>query len=233
MKKITIIFLPALYITMSLFAQEQDRILVKAGTSLLDHFTVSERYLYPEFTAGQVIFRQPAYSERKLNYNILNGEIEFIQGHDTLSIANTEDVKLVVIQEDTFYYNDVFIKQIRGGYPKVGVRDIFELKEVLKKDSYGVSSSGSSRISFNALPADGNIYKLKGNHDMVFERIREYYISTPWSGFISFNKKNVFLLYPGEKKQIKSYLKSNKVKFETEAELLGLAEFLASFEEHE
>lgn len=231
MKKMTFILLPALFINILLFAQEQEQILVEAGTSLLDHFTVSERYLYPEFLTGQVIFRHPAYSERKLNYNFLNGEIEFIQGHDTLSIANKEDIKLIAIEEDTFYYNNAYVKQIKSDYPKVGIRDIVELKEVLKKDPYGVSSSGSSRISYNALPSDGNIYKLKGNHDMIFQRIREYYLSTPWSGFLLFNKKNVFLLYPGEKKYIKSYLKSEQVKFDSEDDLLGLAEFLRAFED--
>ena len=228
MKKTGSIFLALFFANLFLFAQDQELIFVKAGTSLMDQFTVSERYLYPEFTNGLIFFRFNTYSERKFNYNYLNGEIEYLQGSDTLAIANEEDIKLIAIEEDTFYYNDAYVKQIRSGDPKVGVRDFLELKEVQKKDPYGVSSSGSSRISYNALPNDGNLYKLRGDHDMIFQRTRQYYLSTPWSGFLLFTRKNVMLLYPGNKKQIKSYLKTNKTKFDTEEDLFRLADYLGT-----
>jgi hypothetical protein len=228
MKKISIIIIPALFVQMLLFAQDQDQILVEAGTSLLDHVPVSERYLYPAFTTGWILLKQHAYSERKLNYNFLNGEIEFLQGSDTLSIVNKKDIALIVIKEDTFYYHDDYVKQIRSDYPKVGIRDFYELKEIKKKDPYGISSAGSARISYNALPSDGNLYKLTGNQDMVFGKTREYYLATSWSGFLLVTRKNLRLLYPGKWNRIKAYLKSHRLKFDSQDDVLGLAAFIGT-----
>ena len=230
MKKAGIIFLTLFFTNLFLLAQDQELIFVKGGTSLLDQFTVLERYLYPGFMTGRIIFNHNAYSERKLNYNYLNGEIEFLQGSDTLSIANKKDIKLIIVKEDTFYYDKEYIQQIRSDYPKVGVREFIELKEIRKKDSYGVSSSGSSRISYNTLPSDGNSYRLRTSNDMVFKRTRVYYLSTSWSGFLLFTRKNVMLLYPGDKKRIKSYLKSNRIKFESEDDLFKLTDYLGTLE---
>jgi hypothetical protein len=226
MEKILIFFFPALLISISLLAQDQDLIIVKAGTALLDHFTVSERYLYPEFTTGKVFFKNNAYSERKFNYNYLAGEMEFLQQSDTLSIINKEDIKLIVVATDTFYYDKGYIEQIKNVYPKVGIKQFIELKEIQKKDSYGIASSGGSTISYNSMASDGQLYKLKANSDMVFRRTRLYYISTQESGFVFFNKKNVFQLFPKSKDKIKSYLKTNKIKFDSGDELLKLAEYL-------
>ncbi|HAM08965.1 MAG: hypothetical protein A2X05_11590 [Bacteroidetes bacterium GWE2_41_25] len=216
----------ALILTGSLSAQNNDLIVVKAGTKLLDYFTVAERYLYSEFIPGRVIFTNGSQSDRNLNYNFIAGEIEFIQRHDTLSIANRKDVRMVLIAQDTFYYDNGYIELIRSGSPGIGQKQFIDLKEIQKKDPYGTASSGGASSSYSSLPADGNFYKLTADKDIVFKKTIRYYIKLTENDFRLFNRKNVLDLYPGSKKTIKSYLKTNKVKFDSKEDLFKLAEFL-------
>jgi hypothetical protein len=154
--------------------------------------------------------------------------MEYLQESDTLSIINKKDIKSIIIAQDTFYYDMGYILQIKDGYPKVGLKELIEFKEIQKKDQYGIMSSGGSSVSYNALPAEGNYYQLKANQDMVFERTRLYYISTKKSSFVHFIRKNVLKLFPMHKRNIKSFLKTNKINFDSGDDLLRLAEYLGT-----
>jgi len=226
MKRTLLTLSTLLILNIFLSAQKNDLIVVKAGTKLYDYFTVSERYLYSEFIPGRILFKNGVHSDRNVNYNFLAGEIEFIQRFDTLSIANRKDIKMVVIAQDTFYYDNGFIELIMSGSPGVGRKQFIELKEIQKKDPYGVSSSGGATNSYGSLPSNGNFYKLTADKDMVFQKTIRYYIIKTDNDFQLFNKNNLMSLYPESKKTIKSYLKTNNVKFDSEEDLLKLAEFL-------
>jgi hypothetical protein len=228
MKKIVLLIVPAILLNLCLSAQKQEVIVVKAGTKLLDYFTVKERYLYSEFTPGKILLLNGNYSVKKLNYNFLAGEIEFIDKTDTLSIANKRDIKLISVAQDTFHYDKGYIEQIRSNYPKVGLKQFIELKEIQTKDTYGVSSTGGASTTYSSLPVDGSFYKLVANKDMLFKKTIQYYISTKDSGFQFFNRKTVLALFPENEDKIREYLKANRIKFDSREDLLRLADFLGT-----
>jgi hypothetical protein len=228
MKNIFLIISFLLVLNVSLAGQNYKPVTVKAGRSVLEYFPLKERYRYADFTPGKVIFKSGIYSETKLNYNILMGEMEFIKSTDTLSVVNKKDILLIAITSDTFFYDNAYFELLAGGSVKVVLKQFIKLKEILKKDSYGVSSSGSSRESYNSLPSESNFYKLKANDDLVFQRTLEYYLVTPSNEFVQFTRKNVLKLYPLKEDMIKSYLKSNKVDFNSREDLLRLADNLKS-----
>jgi hypothetical protein len=226
MKKNVVFICSILILNFSLSAQKTELVTVKAGTKVIDYFPLKERYRYPEFTTGQVLFKNGAGSTSKLNYNLLMGEMEFIQYRDTLSIIKKKDIRLIVVAQDTFYYDNGYLEQIAGGQFKVVLKEYIKLKEILSKDSYGTSSSGSATNSYGYLPSDGNFYKLAANKDMVFQKTQEYYFATPSSGFVQYSKKNVIRFFPQKEDDIKAYLKSNKVDFDSREDLLRLADYL-------
>jgi hypothetical protein len=227
MKKIVIIIYSILLLNISLSAQKNEPVVVKAGTMILDYFPFQERYRYPAFTPGQVIFKNGVINSINLNYNLLMDELEFIQSRDTLSIKKKKEIRYVVVAIDTFLYNNGFLEQIYSGVVKVGLRQRIELKQVLKKDPYGTSSPASATESYGLLPTDGNLYKLTVNEDMVFQKTQEYFLATSSSGFVQFRKKSVLQLFPGKSDAIKGYLKSNRVDFDSREDLLRLADFLS------
>jgi hypothetical protein len=227
MKKNIFLICSFLYLSVSLSAQKYEPVIVKAGTKILDYFPFEERYRFPAFTPGQVIFKNGNVNSIKLNYNLLMDNMEFIQSADTLTFVRKKDIRYIVITADTFYYDNGYLEQIYSGAVKVAVRQRIKLKEVLKKDSYGTSSSGSSTNSYGLLPTEGSFYKLTINEDMVFQKMLEFYLSTSSNGFVQFKKKSVLQLFPGKNEAIKSYIKSNKVDFDSREDLLKLADFLS------
>lgn len=226
MKRILILICLAFFSGLFVFAQKDELITVKAGTKILDCFPLSERYLYPEFISGRVVFENDIYTERHFNYNYLLGEMEFIQVRDTLSIINKRDIKHISVAQDTFYYDKGYIKLLRGGALKLGMKEFIELKEIQNKDPYGVASSAAATTSYGSMPLDGNFYKLTANKDMIFQRTRQFYLSLPGGDFILVNRKNLIGMFPSKEDEIKSYLKANKVKFDSRDDILKLTDFL-------
>jgi hypothetical protein len=228
MKKVLFFLCYLLIINVSLSAQKYAPVTVRAGMKVVDCFPFNERYLYKEFTAGRIQLNNGIVSDKMLNYDFLNGEIEYIKGKDTLAIANAKDIRHIIVATDTFYcYKGAYLQLISGGALKVALKQYIKLKEVQKKDSYGTSSAGSATNSYGMLPEAGNFYKLVANEDMVFQRTLEYYISDPDGEFDQYNKKNVLHLYPQNEKEIKAYIKSAKINFDKRDDLLRLAGYLS------
>lgn len=228
MKKFVFIICSILFLNISLAAQKNKLIVVKAGRNVGDYFPVEERYRFPEFSAGKAVFRSGVFSEARFNYNLLQNEMEFIQTRDTLTIVNKKDVRYIVVSADTFYYDNGYIEIISGGPLKVGMKKYYKLNDVQKTDSYGIASSGSSRESYSGLSTNGNFYKLKATSDMIFQKNIEYYLSPKPGEFIPFRKNSVIKLFPAKESEIKSYLKTNKVDFDSQDDLLKFAGYLNS-----
>jgi hypothetical protein len=108
----------------------------------------------------------------------------------------------------------------------VALRQSISLKNILKRDSYGSSSSNSSTDSFSSIETTGKTYKLISNQDRVFEKTVQYFIAKASGSFVPFNKKKVLQLFPEKKELIQEYLKTNKTDFDSKADLLHFAGFL-------
>lgn len=227
MKNIIVLICSILTLNISLSAQKNDLVTVKSGSRILDYFPFQDRYRYSQFVPGKVYFKNNTFSAFKMNYNFLLGEMQFIKSRDTLVVVNTKDIKHIIIEQDTFLYDKGYMEVISQKGPiQVTLNEYIKLKEVLKKDSYGTASSGSSTKSYNTMRADGNFYKLTVNEDLVFQRVRDYYLFTTASGFEPYSKKNVLKLLPQNEDEIKSYLKSNDIDFKSREDLIKLAGYI-------
>lgn len=211
-----------------LYGQDEEAIIVKKGTTLLDYFSPSERYLYPEFKKGKVVFNEKTYLGIKLNYHYLNGEIEFLNQTDTMTIVDKKELKSVIIAEDTFFYDGGYILQLKSGHPTIGLKESIEFKDYIKKDGVGSTSSAGSSKSYSSVTTGGGVHKLTADADLIFRRTKTFYILMPDGDFDLFNKKNICKLFSKNKEEIKSYLKSNNIKFDSQDDVLKLAEYLES-----
>jgi hypothetical protein len=202
---------------------------VKAGTKVLDYFPVGERYLYPEFKEGQIIFKNGSINKARLNYNFVLGEIVFNQGKDTLAINRKKELRECIVDQDTFLYDNGFMKLIHSGNVRVGFKQYVKFKDVLKKGAMGTTARGASIDSYNSMTAIGNLYDLVPDEDIELQKMKEYFISYSFSSFVQFRKKFVLDLFPQHTDEIKSYLKSYKVDYDSEKDLMRLADYLQKF----
>ncbi len=227
MKKSFIFILTALFLSGSLPAQYYKIVTVQAGTKVSDKFPVSTRYLYPQFTDGQVYMKNGSVSPNRLNYNIFLGEIEFINEKDTMMITRKKDMNLVTVAQDTFIYRNGYLKLIHSGNVKVLLSDKIILKDIVKKGAMGTANRTTSVDSYTILPVDRKLYDLVYAEDLEFQRTLDFYILTSSGELIQFRKKNVLGLYPEKESEIQKYLKTNKVSFEKQEDILRFADFLS------
>jgi len=210
----------------NLGAQQTRPVTVKAGTRIMDYFPAQERYRYPEFTEGLCILRNGTVNPGRYNYNFLTGEMEFLRFPDTLSISGKEDIDLITIAADTFYYHNGYLELIRSGSPEVFLKKNIIIKEILKKGAFGVVNRGASFESYTGVDPRGLSFNRIQNEDMGLQNAVLWVFSTYPGEFLRFSRKNVFDAFPAKKEFIKEYLKSNDIDFESMEDILNLADFL-------
>jgi hypothetical protein len=232
MKNITFLFVYLFLLVSPLTGQERTTITVKAGTRVIDYFPFNERYRYPEFIQGKVMFKNGNYTVTKFNYSILYGEMHFIQGKDTLSVANVKDIRYVQIMQDTFYYDDGFHEALAGYDPAImTVKQWVKLSDKTKEGAYGTRTSTGSVQSYSGIYDQGgrSNYHLVLQEDYIFTRITDYYIGNTRDGFVLYKKNNLLKLFPDYKREIENYLKSNQINFKSREDLKKLTVYLETF----
>ncbi len=228
MKKLLILSLLVLLLTFSITAQKNELITVKAGMTVKSCFPPSIRYRYAQFTDGSGYLKNGTIIHDRFNYNFLLGEMDFIRSKDTLTILNKKDIKFMTIAQDTFYFNNGYLEQIRSGNPKVFVKETIALKDILKKGALGTTARGSSVDQYTRAPLGGNVYELVPDADWVFQKTSEYFLLSSDGRFIPYIRKNAIQLLPGKEVDVKDFIKKNRISFESREDLLKLAEYLSS-----
>ena len=232
MKNIVFLFGSLFLIVSSLTGQERTTITVKAGTRVIDYFPFNERYRYPQFIQGKVMFSNDNFTVTKLNYSILYGEMHFIQARDTLSISNVKDIRYVQIMQDTFYYDDGFHEVLGGHDPAImTIKQYVKLSDKTKEGAYGTRTSTGAVQSYSGIYDQGgrSNYNLILQEDYVFTRIADYYIGNTRDGFVLYKKNNLIKLFPDHKSEIEDYLKKNDIDFKSRDDMKKLTSFVEGF----
>lgn len=209
------------------YAQETKTVHLKPGDDINDPSIIKQLYKYPRFTYGKVYFNNGDSSAGNLNYNFLKGVVEFISpGGDTLSLANEEDLRLISIQADTFFYDQGYLQQ-RASFSKgkLAVKQQLKVRDNQKIGAFGIPSSSGNIESRDAY-RNFDTYKLKVNEELILSLQTLYYISNQENRFLPVNKKNLFKLFPRQKKQIEDYLSANNINMTREEDLKKLLSHL-------
>ena len=134
------------------FAQPGKTYTIKPGENIIKVISVNEIFKYPSFVIGTVIFKDGRNVRSRLNYNSLIGQIQFIDlKGDTLSLAEEETVRYIVIGTDSFCYDKGYIELIIDGSPiRLGKKVLFKEFEQ-KPGSYGLSSGTTAAVNLSSI----------------------------------------------------------------------------------
>lgn len=212
----------------TLFAQKSDFFKVNAGTKITNAIPFAERYQYPAFTKGSITLNDGRSNTCLFNLNLISGEMEFLQGKDTLFIAEKKDLSTIIISKDTFFYRNAYLKLISNGKLKIYMSQRIGIADVLKKGAMGTINRSSSSESYNYLDADKLTHFLTADEDMVFRRVVIFYYSIPGKEITLFNRKNAVKIVPGKDEEIKEFLKTNEIDFQSKEDILKMTEFINS-----
>lgn len=182
-----------------------------------------ELYSYPEFTRGTVYLRNEGFSVALMNYNSLFAEMQFIDTKgDTLSLGDEKNIKLIVINTDTFYYNDGYLKLIAGqGEVKLANKKFITFLNREKSNGFGLSSAGGIE-TFSSMESRSYLKELVVAETLTLAMNSVFYIGDKFNYFKVVNKKSLMDVYASKEKELQDYLKENKVNFSNEEDLKKL-----------
>src|SRR5688572_13378069 len=93
--------------------QAQETYTIKPGENILEVVQLKNLFQYPAFVDGVVFFKDGRAVKSRLNYNYFNAQIQFIDGKgDTLTLADENTIKYVIIAKDSFCYDGGYIQMI-------------------------------------------------------------------------------------------------------------------------
>ena len=208
------------------FAQERQLIEASSGEDLSSKVSTNMRYLLPDFTDGQVFFKNSFLSTGKLNYNVLVGEMQFLE-NDEVRALETKDISVVKIDDRLFfpYRGNEFSEELLSAYPyKLRVRSKGNISPFAKKGAYGTTSSTSSITSYSSISSqDGQMYNLSVEEDVLVSVRYFYYLVGENGKYLQIaNTKTFTKQFPAFSKQIEAFVKENKIRFDNVDDLKKL-----------
>ena len=215
-----------------LSAQDSTLVIIKAGNRVKDVLTAADIYYYPQFTDGNVILRDGTMVAVKMNYTRLFDQMLFVgRKGDTLALADEKNIKFIAIDQDTFYYNEGYIRLIaENGIVKLAEKQVWVVADVRKIGTHNMPTSTVAITSLNTYTdgtARAKSYDLLINEDLLIRKETQYYFGDRYNHFARTGKKKLLLLFPKEQLSIENYLKENKVNFDKKNDLEKLAQFLS------
>jgi len=186
----------------------------------MEVMTGARVYYYPNFMSGESFFKDGTTAKGRLNYNILNEEVEFISARgDTMAIAKEQmlNIKYLKIDTTNFYYDHGYLRKLKENKEgKLAARQYWVVVKRQKIGGYGEPISSTAAI-FSA-----TFYHIFGTftpnlvmqENITLAKKSVYYFGDQYNLFLPANKKNLLKLFPHKKNQLENYLKSNDVDFD-------------------
>lgn len=213
-------------------AQTDQPIRVKAGQEVGKAIPVEKRYRYRAFTPGSVSYLNGTSSNARFNYNLLLGEMQFIDPKgDTLSLASEHLLDSIKVGADLFYYDpERAYLEVIGKFNQVKLtrKQMLVIAGTEKEGAYGQSSGVSAIKAYNSYNADNSqLYKFKPKGDVLFNPEVTYFIVDANKRSFKARRPGVLKVFGRHKKQVEQYLKQQPVDFDKEEDLKRLLRFCA------
>lgn len=195
--------------------------------------TQQNRYRFPQFTPGVVENLNGTKSNARLNYNLLNKEMQFLSPRgDTLSLANEQLIRQVKIQDDVFVYFpstgfSVVLEVLPfGSWVK---HEYWKVAGVYKEGAFA-KSTGASAIKNVQTFSSGNasVQQLDIKGDVVYHKIAEYYVFDTNRTPHPLTRKGILGLFPKHKAALQAYMKAESIRFEELEDLKKLLDYCAT-----
>ena len=231
MKKYIILFLFIL-ISDYLIAQSKELLEVSTGDNLNSIVSENMQYLLPEFSFGRVYYNNSTEGSGKLNYNMLNGEMQFIGPDNTiLALINVPDVKVVDIGGRIFYpfKNEEFVEELLStDKMKLQVRRKCNAAPMGQKTAYGGYSSTSSITSYSSLDRDNRVHDLNVTRSMIISQENYYFLVLGNKRILIKSQQTFVKQFPKHKTEIETFIKEHNIRMDNENNLKALVEYCST-----
>ncbi|MDR1153764.1 MAG: hypothetical protein LBL04_03560 [Bacteroidales bacterium] len=204
----------------SMFAQQQQIV-------AQEEVPVSIQYLFPEFTAGRVLYKNGASAEGKLNYNMLLEEMMFVDdANRQMVMDNVKEVNMVTIAGRRFYPygTQKFAEELTGGAVKLRVLRKGSMVKHSKEAGYGSSSATSAIDSYSSISGAANQKTELTEKGNVLVTVSKIYYLVPVSGKYTAirNQKTFIRQFPSFQTEIENFVQDQSIDFTNQTDLISL-----------
>ena len=210
-------------------AQTSKQFKVKAGEEASAVIPFQDRYRFPEFREGKVMYTHGTSATIRLNYNLLLGEMQFISPKaDTATLVNEYALKRVQMGQSLFYndYRQGYVEVITS-YPgiKLGIKQVFHQirTENVGDNGYGVSPGQSTKVTSLRDPNTSQKILV----DRVLTKKASYFVIDRNERIYKASKASFMKIGKSYKKEIARYLEEESIDFNKEADLQKLVAFFS------
>ena len=212
------------------FAQSSDIVRIKAGEDPAKKFSPYGFYRFPTFSDGVAVFKHGGTTNAKLNYHLLNEEMQFIAANgDTLALADPFSIKYITVDSSLYYYSDGYVEVIEKSESlKLARRLRLDVKWE-KIGAYGQPSPSGSIRTPNRIILGNTGSNLTLNQDIIIQKDYTYFWLDKYGTVLKATKANLLKFLPPDTKGIvEDYLKKNSVDFRKESDLRKLFQYSLS-----
>lgn len=226
MKSTLFFAIPLLLLTTGVNGQEKV-FTIKAGEVVNEVVPVAEIFSYAAFKPGLVYFKSGDVSQGILNYNALNGSMDFINlSGDTLALAEEPLINMIVIDKDTFMYDRGFIKMIKAsGNFRLGKKEAFSLAKLEKTGAFDQTMPVAME-TYSSISNGSRLNNLVIRENMTLVKNTAYFFGNKNGDYQPAGKKGLQKLFSKQSRQINDYLATNDPDFSNEEDLKKIIQFL-------
>lgn len=216
MKKILLSLTIAIF-CLQAFAQDDND---NPNTTVIDH------YMFNNFIPGTVKKKSGEKISAALNYNTLKEEMVFMKDSVMYTLMQLEDIDTVYLAGRTFVPNNNFFYEKATNTP---VALYIEHKTTVLSPSkdlgYGIKSQLGSAVSPTQVAGGNRAFNLKQPDDYKPASRTTYWLNKDGKYVQLHNFKNVQDAFPARADAIKEFVKTNKLKFGSEDDMIKLINF--------
>ncbi len=191
----------------------------------MDKIKYPEQFLYPEFAQGKVKMKTGKDLEASLNYNLVSQKVTFLRQGEILDLTDISNVDTVYINDRKFIPSGKIFYEVLSTAPFIlYVQHKANVKKAAQSDSYGKIPETASSTSLKYFSTSAEFYKMS-DQDLVITREDIYWLLINDSLQSFRDTGQLIKLFPGQKDNIRSYVRKNKLKFSNPEDIKRLAGF--------
>lgn len=226
------------FYTFPLSAQEKKHYIVRPGDIIIDRIPEEGRYRFDDFREAQVYFANNTSASGNLNYQLLYGEMQFVdQRGDTVSLANEQLLKKVSFENTDYFYDPEkkrYLEVLAGGEKLRLTRHLrMRLLEHDVKSMDGYVSTLDPNLSRVIYDMDNRVHQTtiskffesRAQHPMLFSPHEEYYFVDKNTISWPVKKSSLRRIFPDHRRALSDFLSDEKINFSKKEDLKKLVSF--------
>lgn len=184
------------------------------------------QYLFPEFSECSVLLKDNQVMNQVMNYNTITEKMVFLKDGDYYDMMNPSLIDTVYLNSSRFIpVNKMFYEVVMSGTAGLFIQHKSGLVTAGKPVGYGGTSQGVSSYYLSKHELSPEFINIQVPPNVKVNPEPLYWIRLK-SEMLSFrNEKDFIALFPEKAKEIRDFIRTNRIKIEERADLIELFSF--------